>query len=119
LVAITLGVGYLGLKQRHQHLTASHSGKRAAIEEQVKPTQRNTQLRPGEPQTPGVIQDGAYAHRVVEKGDTLAKLIMDVYGRVDPKMIRLVKKANYIENENLIIEGTSIVFPIIGRKNGR
>jgi general secretion pathway protein A len=50
--------------------------------------------------------------RVVERGDTLAKLIKDVYGHVDAKMIRMVKKANpRINNENLIIEGGRIVFP--------
>ena len=54
--------------------------------------------------------------RVVEKGDTLARLIKEVYGHVDSRLIRLVKKANPdINNENLIIEGGRIVFP--SRKN--
>jgi len=54
----------------------------------------------------------AFASRVVERGDTLARLIKDVYGRVDARLIRLVKKANPdINNENLIIEGGRIVFP--------
>lgn len=55
----------------------------------------------------------ASVNRVVEKGDTLAKLVKKVYGHVDQKMIRLVKQANpHIDNENLIIEGRRIVFPI-------
>jgi len=50
---------------------------------------------------------------VIVKGDTLAKLIKDVYGYVDTKMIRMVKKANpEIENENVIREGGRIVFPV-------
>lgn len=50
--------------------------------------------------------------KVVEKGDTLARLIKAVYGRVDSGLIRLVKKANPgIDDENLIIEGGRIVFP--------
>ena len=58
-------------------------------------------------------KETAYVHRVIEKGDTLAKMIIDVYGHVDQKMIRLVKKTNpIISDENLIIEGGEITFPI-------
>jgi general secretion pathway protein A len=58
-------------------------------------------------------EDKTFVNRVVERGDTLAKLIKDVYGHVDSRMIRLVKKANpHIDNENLIIEGGRIVFPV-------
>ena len=56
--------------------------------------------------------EDVYASRVVERGDTLARLIKEVYGRVDSRLIRLVKQANPgINNENLIIEGGRIVFP--------
>ena len=59
------------------------------------------------------VDEKAFVNRVVEKGDTLAKLIKEVYGHVDSKMIRLVKKANpHINNENLIIEGGRIAFPV-------
>lgn len=59
------------------------------------------------------VGEKAFVNRVVEKGDTLAKLIKEVYGHVDNKMIGLVKKANpHIENENLIIEGGRITFPV-------
>lgn len=52
------------------------------------------------------------ASKIVKRGDTLAHLVNQVYGRVDAKLIRLVKKANpAIDNENLIIEGRRIVFP--------
>ena len=55
----------------------------------------------------------ASVSRVVEKGDTLAKLIKDVYGHVDPKTIKMVKKANpTIADENLILEGGRIFFPV-------
>jgi general secretion pathway protein A len=57
------------------------------------------------------VEKGA-VDRIVEKGDTLAKLIKDVYGHVDSKMIRFVKKANpAIYDENLIVEGGRIIFP--------
>lgn len=50
--------------------------------------------------------------RVVQKGDTLAKLVKEVYGQVDTEKIRLVKKANpSIVDENVIIEGGIISFP--------
>jgi general secretion pathway protein A len=56
--------------------------------------------------------EAASVDRVIERGDTLAKLIKDVYGHVDAKMIKFVKSANpNIDNENLIIEGGRIVFP--------
>lgn len=58
------------------------------------------------------VSEGNAVNRVVEKGDTLAKLIKDVYGHVDAKTIRFVKKANpSIADEDLIIEGGRIVFP--------
>lgn len=50
--------------------------------------------------------------RVVQKGDTLAKLIKEVYGRVDAERIKQVKEANpNIVDENLILEGGVISFP--------
>jgi general secretion pathway protein A len=61
--------------------------------------------------------DGTEVVRMVAKGDTLAKLIKDVYGYVNPRIIRAVKNANpEIDNENLIIEGGRIVFPAQKRK---
>lgn len=56
--------------------------------------------------------ENIYVARTVERGDTLAGLIKDVYGHVDSNLIRMVKKANPgIHNENIIIEGGRIVFP--------
>jgi general secretion pathway protein A len=50
--------------------------------------------------------------RLVERGDTLARLVKKVYGHIDPKLLQLVKKANpEIANEDLIVEGERIVFP--------
>jgi general secretion pathway protein A len=58
----------------------------------------------------------AYIQRKIRKGDTLAKMIMEVYGYVDSRMIRVVKNANPdINNENVIVEGGEIRFPM--RKN--
>ncbi len=61
-----------------------------------------------------VGQMGAKASvkRVVQKGDTLAKLIKEVYGDVDAERIKQVKEANpNIVDENVIIEGGVISFP--------
>lgn len=56
-------------------------------------------------------QNGAVI-RVVQRGDTLAKLVKEVYGRVDPEKIRWVKQANPgIVDENVILEGGIIAFP--------
>ncbi|HBA90114.1 MAG TPA: type II secretion protein [Geobacter sp.] len=50
--------------------------------------------------------------RVVQRGDTLAKLVKEVYGRVDAEKIRRVKEANpSILDENVIMEGGVISFP--------
>ena len=58
------------------------------------------------------VEEEAVVSRVVKRGDTLAKLIKEVYGRVSPRLIREVKEANpQIDNENLIVEGGSIIFP--------
>jgi general secretion pathway protein A len=58
------------------------------------------------------VTDDNLASRIVERGDTLARLIKEVYGRVDARLIQMVKKANPdINNENLIVEGGRIVFP--------
>lgn len=54
-----------------------------------------------------------FINRIVEKGDTLARLVKEVYGHVDEETIRMVKKANpTISNEDLIIVGRRIVFPL-------
>lgn len=54
-----------------------------------------------------------FIDRIVEKGDTLARLVKEVYGHVDEETIRMVKKANpTIINEDLIIVGRRIVFPL-------
>jgi len=54
-----------------------------------------------------------FIDRIVEKGDTLARLVKEVYGHVDEETIRMVKKANpTISNEDLIIVGHRIIFPL-------
>lgn len=64
------------------------------------------------PRVAGQADAEASVKRVVQKGDTLAKLIKEVYGRVDAEKIRRVKEANpSIVDENVIIEGGVIAFP--------
>jgi general secretion pathway protein A len=70
--------------------------------------------KPKERQQEQTSADGsAYVQRKIMRGDTLARMIMDVYGHVDSGMIRLVKNANpHINDENLIVEGGDIRFPV-------
>ena len=73
---------------------------------------RARSVAPAEKREAGRAVERAFVTRSVAKGDTLAKLIKDVYGYVDARTIRMVKKANPdMENENLIIEGGLIKFP--------
>ncbi len=53
------------------------------------------------------------AVKVVKRGDTLARLILDNYGSIDRRLIELVKRTNPgITNENVIQEGSRIYFPV-------
>ena len=55
-----------------------------------------------------------YVDREVQRGDTLAKLVTEVYGRADKGKMALVKKANPdITDENLIVEGVRLRFPLV------
>lgn len=72
-------------------------------ERTVKPPAASVKQNPAE--------NGAVT-RVVQRGDTLAKLVKEVYGRVDAKQIWRVKEANPgIVDENVIMEGGVISFP--------
>lgn len=75
----------------------------------------------GEEADPGRREEAAgTVSRVVKRGDTLAEMIREVYGYVDNRMIRMVKNANpHINDENLIIEGGRIVFPVKKSKGDR
>jgi general secretion pathway protein A len=114
VVLASLALGGVGIKHR-QFLVATKATA-VALPQEKRTEQVTSASQAVKP--PQLLPDAkmAYAQRVVTKGDTLAKLIVDVYGHVNPKMIRLVKKANYMENEDLIIEGTRIVFPDLRKK---
>jgi general secretion pathway protein A len=56
--------------------------------------------------------EGLPVRKVVKKGDTLAKLILQTYGSSDKRLIEMVKRNNpNIVNENIIVEGEKIYFP--------
>lgn len=77
------------------------------------PAQAESEPEQTEPEQTEPVSATGRVDRVIVKGDTLAKLIKEVYGYVDAKMIRMVKTANpEIENENVIREGGRIVFPV-------
>ena len=77
----------------------------------ILPTHPPTQINNGKSED-DQAGEKILVNRIVRKGDTLARLIKEVYGYVDSRMIKMVKDANpSILNENLIHEGRSIVFP--------
>ena len=50
--------------------------------------------------------------KVVQKGDTLAELVQETYGRSDDKLLKTVQESNpTITDPNLIYSGSKIVFP--------
>ena len=56
--------------------------------------------------------------KTVAKGDTLMGLTQDVYGRTDGALIKRVQQSNpHINNPNLIITGSKIVFPGVEGQN--
>lgn len=56
--------------------------------------------------------------KTVAKGDTLMGLTQDVYGRTDGDLIKRVQQSNpHINNPNLIITGSKIVFPGVEGQN--
>jgi len=115
---IAAGTG-LGLYQRVLPLPATHPHLPAArvAAAQPVPAEPAPAPAPGPVPAPLKVVEPALssddsASRVIARGDTLAGLIKEVYGRVDSKLIKLVKRANpEISNENLIVEGGRIVFP--------
>jgi general secretion pathway protein A len=118
IIFVTTLVVFIGIIALFELLTtASITNHETA--EVIKFPQRSTPNRESTQTTTPFAQEEAYIHKIVERGDTLAKLIMDVYGHVNQKLIKVVKRANpNISDENLIIEGGRISFPIM-RKNGR
>jgi general secretion pathway protein A len=106
-VMVILG-GYFGIK----HPIALSDAKPPLTLQTVKLQPRQPSETYQEPEKAAVVSEKTGVTRTVEKGDTLALLIKDVYGHVNPQLIRMVKKANpEIGNENLIITGGRIVFP--------
>lgn len=60
----------------------------------------------------GSLNGNSQVIKVVRRGDTLAKLVLETYGSVDRKLFELVTKRNpRISNINVIQEGASIYFP--------
>jgi general secretion pathway protein A len=112
LIAITACLGFYGVK-----LTRGPSHElapRTARGQQVQPVQLVQPEAPAQADKASLVPltEDVYASRVIAKGDTLARLIKEVYGHVDARLIRQVKKANPgINDENLIVVGGRIVFP--------
>jgi general secretion pathway protein A len=51
--------------------------------------------------------------KVVQRGDTLAELVQETYGRSDDKLLKTVQESNpTITDPNLIYSGSKIVFPV-------
>jgi general secretion pathway protein A len=124
---LVAGVGYYGLKSKGVSLAMKPPQKVQVVELPVNfdasalpapashkktKTKVKTKTLPVKPAN--AVKDNATVTRMVAKGDTLNKMIKDVYGVVKPGLIRKVKDANpEMANENLIIEGDKIVFPVV------
>lgn len=110
LIGILIAIGvYLGIKETSVLLGAKSAQPLQAIKP---PPRASTETSPEKDKARAVSAKPPVT-RVIERGDTLANLVKEVYGQVDAQMIRQVIKANpNIDNENLIIEGGVIVFPL-------
>ncbi|GFO55350.1 hypothetical protein GMSM_23570 [Geomonas sp. Red276] len=117
LLLVLIVGGIFAYRERGVILKLKGRGEALATQP-VKRTVPSPAPPPATAPEPGVpAQETGYVERVVERGDTLAKLIAEVYGRVNGRLIRLVKNANpHIDDENLIIEGRRIVFPVAKKK---
>ena len=105
--ALLMATGLYCIKDRVPLLTAKPALSLQTEMRHRIPAQRNSKGGAG------TTNENETVYLVVEKGDTLAKLIRKVYGRVDSNLITSVKSANpIIENEHLIREGSSIAFPL-------
>lgn len=61
-------------------------------------------------------ENPATVSRLVKKGDTLARLMVDIYGYADKADFELVKSNNpAIKDVNRIIVGETIIFPVVNR----
>lgn len=110
LIGILIAIGvYLGIKETSVLLGAKSAQPLQAIKP---PPRASTETSPEKDKALAVSAKPPVT-RVIERGDTLANLVKEVYGQVDAQMIRQVIKANpNIDNENLILEGGVIVFPL-------
>jgi len=106
-ILLTVGL-FFSIKEMAPVLTLKPGLPRQA---DILPTHPPTQIDNGKSEDEQAGEK-ILANRIVRKGDTLARLIKEVYGYVDSRMIEMVKDANpSILNENLIHEGRSIAFP--------
>jgi type II secretory pathway predicted ATPase ExeA len=63
------------------------------------------------------LREKAYKIVVVKEGDTLSKLMAEIYGRFDGVILQEVKKQNpKIWNVDLIEIGQEVIFPIVPKK---
>jgi len=134
IALLVAGVGYYGLKGKGMTLAMTQPQRPQAIELPVhfddaavpaEPAARKKMKVKVKAKTSPVKavkavkqvkdnKDNQGTTRMVARGDTLNKLIKEVYGNVTPGIIRTVKDANpAMANENLIIEGEKIVFPVV------
>jgi general secretion pathway protein A len=116
LVVVALAGGGLyqraALTERNPDLALRPVKSEAGRAEAAPVAEKEAVAAPAAAPAPAPVGEDTIASRVIARGDTLARLIKDVYGQVDSRLIRMVKKANpAINDENLIVEGGRIVFP--------
>jgi len=64
------------------------------------------------PAREGVKQKGKSVRRIVQEGDTLSRLAVDIYGFSDQVILnRVMQQNSLIKDQNIILPGESIEFP--------
>ncbi|WP_026841438.1 AAA family ATPase [Citrifermentans bremense] len=108
LMLLLMAAAFFGVRQMTSLMAA-----KAPVGAQATVAAPQARLSPISERTAG---DNRALRRVVQRGDTLAKMIKEVYGEVDAEKIRRVKEANpSIVDENVIVEGGVISFPYRNR----
>jgi general secretion pathway protein A len=80
----------------------------------VQPSVQTQEVSPIESQAP----KEALPIRVVKKGDSVSRLLVDAYGRVDDDLLRTFKELNpQIKDINIIKQGEELVLPKLQQKH--
>ncbi|UFS71093.1 AAA family ATPase [Geomonas sp. RF6] len=93
-------------------VTPSHPAKETAVKARLLEEPHPAAPVAAPAAAPAAEQQNGGGRKVVKRGDTLARLIMQRYGYVNRRLMKMVKRSNpQIADENLIQEGSVVYFP--------